>query len=599
MIHKIWYEPRTTRLILLLVAMGLVAANGIWLLPALREVDDNASRLRVEVAGRTADSVTNFVEGKLGALRQTAEVLRFDRAGSRSILWRLLKEQPEFSTVSLLDAEFKERLQVSRLYVPTPGELRNYVGHGGLRTDIWEEGISRGPVKRNENLEPTMFLAVPVIFGAGEERGVLLADLNLKALSAVVSQFRFGASGKVYLIDRAGNLIIDPDISLVLRRIEIKDRPVVAALMRGEQVERALHRNEQGAAVIASGIFLKELEWGVVSEQDAGEVYALRNRIILLALLSSGAGILLLFLLFFNSLKLARLNINLQELLHENYESAKMLVRRDRELVFTNTRLRELLMELEEVGKMLVRRDLELTRANARLEELDKMKSEFVSIAAHQLRTPLTGIRWSYQTLLDRDSGALAPAERRLLQSGLGATLRMIELVNDLLSVARIEEGRFGIHLRKQSILPVLETLAARIAALAKDKAVAFSFQRYTSALPDLMFDEDKITLALDNFLDNALKYTEPGGRIGLSVSRDRTHVRIEVTDTGIGIPAGQLHRVFTKFFRADNAIRLHTSGTGLGLYVAKNIIEKHDGAVEVKSAEGKGSTFSLTLPVV
>ena len=283
----------------------------------------------------------------------------------------------------------------------------------------------------------------------------------------------------------------------------------------------------------------------------------------------------------------------LQELNARLEETVRL---RTKDLVVANASLRGLLKENYEVGKMMVRRDLDLTRANARLEELDTIKTEFVSIAAHQLRTPLTGVRWSYQTLLDGESGAMNQEQRRLLESGLGATLRMVDLVNDLLSVARIEEGKFGIHLLKQPLMPLLTRLAGRYAALAAQKGIIFS-SVLSATLPDIPFDEEKMEIAFDNVLDNALKYTEPGGAIALKVFYEKESVHVEVSDTGVGISQGQLHRVFTKFFRADNALRLHTSGTGLGLYVVKNIVEKHGGEIDVKSEEGKGSVFVFTLP--
>lgn len=288
--------------------------------------------------------------------------------------------------------------------------------------------------------------------------------------------------------------------------------------------------------------------------------------------------------------ELQELNVKLEETVRE----------RTKDLVAANISLHELLQEMDGVGKILVRRDLELTRANARLEELDQIKSEFVSIAAHQLRTPLTGIRWSYQTILDEENGGLNPEQRRLLESGLSTTLRMVDLVNDLLSVARIEEGKFGIRLKKQPLTPMLERLVVSFAERARKKGVNFSFEiARDPSLSDIAFDEEKLGIVFDNLLDNAIKYTEPGGRVALRALREGDHVTVEITDTGIGISPGQLHRVFTKFFRADNALRLHTSGTGLGLYVVKNIVEKHDGTIEVKSNEGKGSIFRITLPVV
>jgi signal transduction histidine kinase len=362
--------------------------------------------------------------------------------------------------------------------------------------------VYAGEVERSENLDPVVTLAVAIAPRAAapprdfKNRSVLLAELNLKFLSEVATRFRFAETGKVYIVDEKGFLIIDPDISLVLKRPDLSDRAVVREILEKKSGARAArHTNNRGVPVEASGIFVPGLEWGIVSEQDLAEVNALRNRILLLAAISLSIGVSLVAVLAANSRVTAR----------------------------TNTRLRELITELESVGKMLVRRDLELTLANARLEELDIVKSEFVSIAAHQLRTPLTGIRWSYQALLEAGGGAekLKPAERHLLESGLGATLRMIELVNDLLNVARIEEGRFGMRLRKQPLAPVVDAFTQRYAELAKEKGISFSFQIPRDLpLQDIAFDEERIGLVLDNMLDNALKYTSAGGKIAVRMSR-------------------------------------------------------------------------------
>lgn len=591
-------EPRLLWLIVALAAFGLLATQVLWLVPTLEDARENAARLRLEVGARAADSVLNFIDGKIAALNETARVVRFNESSAPALLGRLLKEHAEFNAVSLADRDLIEYLRVSRLALPEQGRLRtlselNAFAAGG-------DPVYIGSVRRSENLEPLVSVAVPALF-AGGDRQFLFAELNLKVVSQRVSRFGAGRTGKVYIVDQEGTLIIDPNLSLVLKRPNLSDRAVVHdVIASGDEVRFATHLNEQGIAVEASGIFLSQVRWGVVSEQLAAETHALRNRIILLAIASLAIGFFLLATLVVNARKIVHINRRLREILRENYDSAKMLVRRDRDLTAVNTRLQDLLYELESVGKMLVRRDLELTRANARLEELDAIKSEFVSIAAHQLRTPLTGIRWSYQTILDRDAASLTQEQRRLLESGLGATMRMIDLVNDLLSVARIEEGRFGIRLRTQSITPLLEQMAARYTGFGKEKGIKFLLVLPDGeAVPDLAFDEERIEFVLDNLMDNALKYTEPGGTVTVRALRESDRVRIEVQDTGVGIPPTQLSRVFTKFFRADNAIRLHTSGTGLGLYVAKNIIEKHDGVIEVTSKEGTGSTFAFTLPIV
>lgn len=579
--------------------MGLIGAQILWLVPTLEDARENAARLRLEIGARTADAVSNFIQEKTTAMHEAAAVLRFNASDMPGVLNRLLKEQPELNAVSMADANFTEYLRLNRLTLPEQGRLRTLTELETI-ADGGPDAVYIGPVRRNETLEPLVSMAVPVIRSDGR-KDFLFAELNLKFVSQLVSRFGVGKTGKVYIVDQEGTLIIDHNLSLVLKRPNLADRPVVRDVLATHgEVRSAAHVNDRGEAAEASGIYLPALRWGLVSEQLAAETNVLRNRILLLAMLSLAIGLLLLAALVANARRIVSINRHLREILKENYDSAKMLVRRDRDLVAANERLEDLLYELESVGKMLVRRDLELSRANTRLEELDAIKSEFVSIAAHQLRTPLTGIRWSYQTILDRDATALTPDQRRLLESGLGATLRMIDLVNDLLSVARIEEGRFGIRLRKQPITPVLVQIIGRYSAFGKEKGISFALDLpKDKPLPDVAFDEERIGLVLDNLLDNALKYTEPGGTVMVRTVETGGKVKIEVRDTGIGIPKAQLHRVFSKFFRADNAIRLHTSGTGLGLYVAKNIIERHDGQIEVTSGEGTGSVFSFTLPIV
>ncbi|OGE76120.1 MAG: hypothetical protein A3C85_02455 [Candidatus Doudnabacteria bacterium RIFCSPHIGHO2_02_FULL_48_21] len=261
-----------------------------------------------------------------------------------------------------------------------------------------------------------------------------------------------------------------------------------------------------------------------------------------------------------------------------------------------NQRLHELLGENYEVGKILVRRDMELTDANTRLIALDQSKSEFVSIAAHQLRTPLTGIRWTFNALLDREFGEINPEQYKVVESGLKSSVRMIDLVNDLLNVARIEEGKFGLKVRKQSFLKFLVPLLDRAKRDAGEKGVTVT-AKLSPALPLVNLDEEKMGIALDNIVDNAIKYTPPGGKIAIEASPAPGGLQMIVSDTGIGIPKEQIHHIFYKFFRADNALRFQTSGNGLGLYVVKNIIEGHGGTVSLQSEEQKGTTVTITIP--
>ncbi|MBI4128968.1 MAG: PAS domain-containing protein [Parcubacteria group bacterium] len=243
-------------------------------------------------------------------------------------------------------------------------------------------------------------------------------------------------------------------------------------------------------------------------------------------------------------------------------------------------------------GSMIILHDI--TREHA----LARTKSEFISIAAHQLRTPLSAIKWTMESVLSGEMGSLSDEQKKFLFRAAESNERMIHLVNDLLDVARIEEGRFGYRMRVQSIEPLVRDImeAAQLAAHAKH--VTLSADIPARALSPLAYDGDRLRLAFQNFLDNALSYTPEGGTVMVRVHEASGMIIVSFEDTGIGIPRHQIPRLFTKFFRAENAVKVKTDGTGLGLYLARNIIQRHAGEIDVSSEPGRGSVFTVRLPI-
>ena len=256
--------------------------------------------------------------------------------------------------------------------------------------------------------------------------------------------------------------------------------------------------------------------------------------------------------------------------------------------------------EFDQITRQLVKRELEVAHANQRLAELDVAKSDFVSVAAHQLRTPLTGIKWSYTALLDPETGPLTAEQKEIAENGLASISNTLDLINDLLNVAHVEEGKMKFEIKKQPILPIFKKAVEGFKLIADEKKIALSVKiPDESGFPDVDIDAEKMGLALTNLLDNAVKYTPNGGRIDFSISQEQGLVRMVVQDSGIGIPKGQKDRLFSKFFRADNATAVQTSGTGLGLYMVKKIIDRHGGKIVVDSTEGKGASFIVTIPEI
>ncbi|MDD3486932.1 MAG: HAMP domain-containing sensor histidine kinase [Candidatus Moranbacteria bacterium] len=273
--------------------------------------------------------------------------------------------------------------------------------------------------------------------------------------------------------------------------------------------------------------------------------------------------------------------------------------RKNIEEMGTETKQKEKQIEdFDQITRQLVKRELELNRANQKLAELDKAKSDFVSVAAHQLRTPLTGIKWSYTALLDPDTGPLNPDQKEIIEKGLASISNTIDLINDLLNVAHIEEGKMEFHIKRQPILPLARKAVEGIKLMADEKKISLFIEIPEDAgFPETNIDADKMELVFANLLDNAVKYTPNGGRIDFNISQEQGSIKAVIQDSGIGIPKSQKNRLFTKFFRAENAVGVQTSGTGLGLYMVKKIIDRHGGKILVDSIENQGTSFVVTVP--
>ncbi|MBI2020963.1 Cache 3/Cache 2 fusion domain-containing protein [Candidatus Giovannonibacteria bacterium] len=234
----------------------------------------------------------------------------------------------------------------------------------------------------------------------------------------------------------------------------------------------------------------------------------------------------------------------------------------------------------------------------SREQLISRIKSEFVSIAAHQLRTPLSALKWTLKLILEGDVGPLTKEQRDFLEKGYITNERMIKLVNDLLNAARIEEGRFGYDLKDFDLESLLKTIISNYSTNALSKSINLTFENKTKNLPQIFADPEKITLVVTNLLDNAFKYTPKNGNISLVLDKQNNFAVVSIKDNGVGIPETEKKRVFTKFFRASNVLKMDTEGTGLGLFIVRNILKRHGGNITFSSKLGEGTTFSLTLPL-
>jgi signal transduction histidine kinase len=240
----------------------------------------------------------------------------------------------------------------------------------------------------------------------------------------------------------------------------------------------------------------------------------------------------------------------------------------------------------------------ELRKANRELKKLDAAKSEFISIASHQLRTPLTVIKGYVSMLLEESFGQITLEERTSLTKIYESNERLIQLVENLLNISRIESGRLQFDFQSMQLEKLTDSVVEELSDSAKNKGLKLSYKKPSEPLPKTKIDEEKLRQVVMNLIDNAIKYTKKGS-VTVTLRKVGERIQFCVSDSGMGISKEDLTHLFKKFSRGEGTSVVHTEGTGLGLYVAKEMIRSHKGKIWAESdGEGKGSRFYFEIPI-
>ena len=253
-----------------------------------------------------------------------------------------------------------------------------------------------------------------------------------------------------------------------------------------------------------------------------------------------------------------------------------------------------IIREKEKLGFLIILHDI------TREKIIERAKSDFVSLAAHQLRMPLSGIKWGLSMILEEDFGKLSKEQKDTLEKIYYTNERMIALTNNLLNITIIEEGKLLYRFAKEDIVKITKKTIYFLKNVSQKREIKIEFL-IEKKIPKVKVDKEKISFCIQNLIENAIIYNSPKGNVKIVLKYDKIKKEIlfSVRDTGIGVLKEEQKKLFTKFFRGSLALKKETVGSGLGLFVAKNIIEAHSGKIWFESeGEGKGSTFYFSLPI-
>lgn len=239
---------------------------------------------------------------------------------------------------------------------------------------------------------------------------------------------------------------------------------------------------------------------------------------------------------------------------------------------------------------------VKLVRDRTREIALLRSKTEFITVAAHQLRTPLSGVNWALENLM---SEPLNESQKEIVVGALAAMNKILKTVDDLLDVSKIEEGKFGYQFENVNIVDFIEKIVAETGNLAKQFGVNLYFEKPAEQSIAVSVDPAKLSMVFFNLLDNAIRYNVENGEVAVKIERlqDRPYIKISVKDTGVGISPELTPKLFTKFVRGENVMKFATEGSGLGLYIVRNIIKRHGGEIWAETELNRGTTFHFTLP--
>lgn len=443
----------------------------------------------------------------------------------------------------------------------------------------------------------------------GAITGILAARVSMENLYRIIENIDIGSSGEVFIVNKDGDIIFHGNKSRILHD-NIKDNFAVKEVTY-EKNGINEYVNYKGKNVLGSYYWLPLYRWGLIVEKNTDEAYA---GVLTLGRMVAGISLFavigVVFLAIVISKRLTDPVKSLEEgavgLVKGNFKPITVSSTNEigRLTGIFNSTARELLdirkkleTKIEIANKDLEEKNKELVAANEELKKLDEMKSDFISMVSHELKTPLSSMKISAE-YLESESSVDPPVQKELLQIIIRNIDRQTRLINDILDLSKIDAGKMEYRLEHVNVRESANTALENIRHIALEKNITVSMD-IPEKLSMVLADREKLIIVLNNLFENALKFTPNGGNIVLRANEDMDGIDINMKDTGIGIEKDKIGKIFDRFYQVDSSSRRKTGGCGLGLSISSAIIKAHGSEIRVESEPGKGSTFSFRLKKV
>ncbi|MEK7150916.1 MAG: sensor histidine kinase [Patescibacteria group bacterium] len=549
----------------------------------------DVSNLEVQMLNQKLSEIQKFFADSFKALELRSGV------NSDLVLEELLAANAAFEDVRIIDSQTNQIINraVRSEEISISIEENNFVKLPYVQS-VKDKGRYIGPVRHLAS-GPRVLIAAPIRGENGTiTNNIILADINLDSIQSPdnlvrsVEAVHIGRRGYMVLVDNLGRLLARGDVSNADQFVagsSLVESSRVRQVLVGEKFngfQKTDRYNSflNGEVVIGAGAAVEGLGWGLFVEWPRDDadivIQAIRNQM-LGVLVGSIIIVLLLAPLFSGRIvkPIHDLEVHAAEIEKGNFETKIVIKTGD---------------ELEELGSAFNR----MTEGLKRLKELQK---EFVFIAAHELRTPVTATKWSLSLVLDGTLGAVPEALRDTLEKIKQANDRLVQLVNDILEIARNDAGRLKVEVSAQDIAPAIRAIMTEAEPLAKEKSITLSYEALPNA-PAVLMDPSRVKEVAMNFISNAIKYNHAGGWIKIYHERVGDTLLTHVEDSGFGMSSEDQQHMFEKFFRSETKEIKNIIGTGLGLFITRELVEKMNGKVSFRSELGKGSRFSFSLPL-